>query len=179
MSLGYLLSSLPMLSREQMPTLSAEAFLSACAAQLSAGDFSAVEALLSGRGLKDSRHPFCRAWCDAEGILANAVAKRRLAARSIVAGQGTFEPNAVAGCQVWIERAVDAAFDAGRDPLAREDALDGVRWAIAEELQGCDPMGKGMIFAYAVKLRMLLRKAARSQEVGRERLEAALPQMKL
>ena len=36
-------------------------------------------------------------------------------------------------------------------------------------------MSKGQIFAYAVRLRLALNKAARDATVGAERLEAALP----
>jgi hypothetical protein len=50
-----------------------------------------------------------------------------------------------------------------------------VYWSAADELGGFDPVSKGQIFAYAVRLRLATAKAARDAQAGATRLEAALP----
>jgi hypothetical protein len=60
---------------------------------------------------------------------------------------------------------VEDAFDEP-DPLRREKALDKIRWRVAEELQGPDPLDVRGVFAYAVKLALLARWAALTPEQG-------------
>lgn len=174
MSLGYLLASLPMLFPDRPPAITAEAFRAACSAALGAADAAAAEALLDGR-TEDSGHPAVRAWRELDAAVAGAVGRRRLALRGNAAGALAFEPPETGACPLWLMRAVDDAFAAAVDPLAREDALMRVRWAAAESLAGPDPLSRGRLFAYAVQLRLALRRAALSSETGAARLEAALP----
>ncbi len=173
MSLGYLLASLPMLFPERSPAVSEEAFLSACATALSSADAAAAALLVQG-GEAPSTHPYVCAWRDLEAAIASAIGRRRLARRGGAVGE--FAPPPTAACPVWLTRMVDAAFESAPDPLQREEALLRVRWAAAETLGGFDPVSKGQLFAYAVKLRLALRRAALDAERGRARLEAALPQ---
>lgn len=172
MSLGYLLASLPMLFPDRAPAMTVEAFASACAGALAARD-AAAAALLATGGAAPSDHPTVRAWRDLEAAIEVAIGRRRLARRGGVAGD--FAPPETSVCPVWLTRMVEAAFESAPDPLAREDALLRVRWAAAESLGGFDPMGKGQVFAYAVKLRLASRRAALDATRGAERLEAALP----
>lgn len=173
MSLGYLLASLPMLSPDRAPAITAEAFRSACASALGARDAEAAAALLDGTA-EAGDHPAVRAWRDLEAAIDGAIGRRRLALRG-AAGGASFTPPETSACPVWLTRAVDDAFTAAADPLAREDALMRVRWTAAESLAGPDPLGRGRLFAYAVQLRLALRRAALSPEAGTARLEAALP----
>lgn len=172
MSLGYLLASLPMLAPDRAPQITREAFVSACESALSAKDAAAAAVLVAGDAAP-SDHPYVCQWRALESAIAGAVGQRRLAKRGGNAGNYT-APETTA-CPVWLLRTVASAFESAPDPLAREEALMRVYWTAADELAGFDPMSKGQIFAYAVRLRLALNKAARDATVGAERLEAALP----
>ncbi len=175
MSLGYLLASLPALAYGREPGITAEAFAEACASALGARD-AAAAALLAFGGEAPSDHPAVRRWRGLCAAIDAAIGRRRLAARG---GGGDFAAPVSALCPVWLTRMVDAAFETAPDPLAREEALDRVRWAAADELGGFDPMAKGQVFAYAARLRLALRRSAWDAARGRARLEAALPEQTL
>jgi hypothetical protein len=161
MSLIYLLSSLPMLSLDAPPAIDPKTFVATCREQLDDSAVSAVEALLKGQSLP---HPFVEAWNDKEAILRNAVARQR--ARAAGADAARWQ-RPTRGCDNQIEAGVDDAFEEP-DPLAKEKSLDKVRWLIAEELQGPDPLSLNVAFAYAVKLAITSRwhalDAARGQQ---------------
>jgi hypothetical protein len=165
MSLLYLLSSLPMLSFDGVPGLSADTFAESCREQLSAADASAAEALLHGL---PSEHPFVAALLDKEAILRNAVAGER--ARITGKDSAQWERPTL-GCDLQIRSEVGDAF-LESDPLSREKALDKARWRIAEELQGPDPLTVKAVFAYAVKLRIVTRWAGLHAEQGRQAFES-------
>ncbi|MBQ9693822.1 MAG: hypothetical protein IJV69_03615 [Kiritimatiellae bacterium] len=172
MSLGYLLASLPLLAPDRVPQITIEAFLSACESMLSSKDAAAV-ALLAYGADDVSVHPYVNQWRDLEAAIKGAIGQRRLAKRS--GANGGFTAPETAACPVWLLRAVSTAFESASDPLAREEALMRIYWSAADELGGFDPVSKGQIFAYAVRLRLAMAKAARDAEVGAKRLEAALP----
>ncbi|MBP5511533.1 MAG: hypothetical protein J6Z49_11505, partial [Kiritimatiellae bacterium] len=69
-------------------------------------------------------------------------------------------------CDVALERAAETAMQEA-DPLRREHALERARWNAAEELAGCDPLGKARVFAYAVQLGIALRGLGRDDAAGR------------
>ncbi|MGN1359103.1 MAG: hypothetical protein ACI4X9_01440, partial [Kiritimatiellia bacterium] len=52
----------------------------------------------------------------------------------------------------------------------REEALDALRFKAADELAGVDPLDPDRLFSYAVRLGILLRRAARNPDAGRQRL---------
>ena len=162
MSLIYLLSSLPLLSLDAPPAVSPEAFAEACRAQLSPSQAAAAEALL--RGLP-SDHPFVAAWLDKDGILRNAVARKRSARRGDAADSERWT-RPTQGCDNQIETLVDDAFEE-TDPLTRERELDKIRWIIADELQGPDPLSIRAAYAYAIKLAITTRWHALDAERGR------------
>lgn len=177
MSLVYLLASLPMLAYGREPGVTAEAFAEACASALPMADAEA-SALLARGGAEPCGHPAVRRWRDLEAAIDAAIGRRRLARRGGQGG-GAFAPPVSGACPVWLTRMVDAAFESAGDPLAREEALDRVRWAAADELGGFDPLARGQVFAYAVRLRLAWRRAGLDAAHGRERLEAALPKQTL
>lgn len=160
MSLIYLLSSLPMLTFEAAPPLSLDAFLEACREQLGVADAGAVAALVKGT---PSGHPFVALWNDKEAILRNAAARERARASGVDADRWL---RPTEGCDTVIESLVEDAFQEG-DPLARAKALDRVRWWIADDLQGPDPLTSRAVCAYAIKLAILSRWRALSPERGR------------
>jgi hypothetical protein len=99
-------------------------------------------------------------WREQNTLIQNAIAKNR--ARK---GARVFQPVLTTHENFEINKAVAAAFELP-DPLARDTALERLRWDVAETLQGLDPMARDVVFAYAVKLRMCLRRAAMTQEAG-------------
>ena len=161
MSLLYLISSLPMLRFDAAPGMTPDTFVEACREQLGEADAAAAEALLRG---ETSGHAFVAAWKDKETILRNAAARER--ARRAGAEASRWERPAQ-GCDSLIESLVEDAFQEA-DPLACEKALDKVRWKIAEELQGPDPLDIRAVFAYAVKLAILSRWTSLSASRGQQ-----------
>ena len=159
MSVIYLLSSLPLLRFDAAPALATEAFLSACRDQRGAADAAAAEALLTGTACD---HPFVATWRDRDTILRNAVARQRARLAGADASRWLRPAH---GCDTRIESLVEDTFDEP-DPLRREKALDKIRWLVAEELQGPDPLDVRGVFAYAVKLALLARWAALTPEQG-------------
>jgi len=160
MSRYYLIASLPMLSLEHKPNITAEAFLASCRAQLGEADADAAEALMSGA---PSGHPFVVAWRDKDTLLCNAAARARARAKGTDATRWV---RPAQGCDVRLERLVEEAFQQP-DPILRERALDQARWRVVEDLQGHDPMGTPVALAYAVKLALALRWAALDAGRGR------------
>lgn len=150
MSTYYLISSLPMLSLDSRPLITAEAFVEACRAQLNVADADAAEALILNT---PSQHPFVLAWRDKDAILRNAIAR----ARARLAGTDAerwLRPTE--GCDTCIDLLVDEAFEQS-DPLKREHELNDARWLIAESLQGYDPMSVSVAVGYAIKLTLAWR----------------------
>lgn len=161
MSLIYLLSSLPMLSFDAVPGITPAQFVEACRRELGPADAATAEALAHGRPVD---HASLVTWRNLEVLRRNAVARQR----ARIAGQDAARWTRPAhGCAVWIENEVDAAFQE-TDPLKRERALDKVRWMIADELQGFDPLSVEAIFAYAVRLAIVSRWAGLNAEQGQQ-----------
>jgi len=150
MSTYYLIASLPSLSVDQKVPLSSEKFLQACEEQLAAHDAAAAYALMTQGA---SAHPFVVAWRDKEAILRNAVAQQRARIRGIEATRWLHRTE---GCDLMIERQVEEAFQQ-TDPLRVERALDAIRWRVAEELAGVDPLSVGVVLAYAIQLGIVMR----------------------
>jgi len=161
MSLIYLISSLPALNFEAAPPLSKKAFLQSCRDWLNLKECAAVEALLFE---KPAEHPFVTAWMDKETILRNALVqlRARLANKDAI-----LYTRYAHGCDKKIESDVEDAVQ-HHNPLQKERAIDKIRWEIAEELQGCNPLSIKTIFAYAIKLVIVTRWSKRSSETGKE-----------
>ena len=164
MSTYYLISSLPMLSLESQPLITAEAFVEACRAQLDTEDADAAEALIRNSA---SQHPFVLAWRDKDSLLRNAIARAR-ARLADTDAERWIRPTE--GCDTGIDILVDDAFEQP-DPLKREKELDEARWLIAEFLQGYDPMSVSVALGYAVKLTLALRWANLNADLGCETFE--------
>jgi hypothetical protein len=160
MSIYYLIASLPALDVETAPALTPDAFVQLCREQLAPADAEAAAALVAGC---DADHPFVRDWRDHDTQLRNAAARQRAARRATDP-----EPyqRRTHGCDLRTEREVESAFQTG-DPLLRERQLDRIRWRIADELQGPDPMTPRAALAYAIKLRIAGRWAGITADAGR------------
>lgn len=165
MSVIYLVSSLPMLHLDVAPGMTPAQFVEACREQLGAADAAAAEALVQG---VPSEHPFVLAWRDKEAILRNAIARERARVTGKDASRWTHPTQ---GCDGQIESEVDDAFQEA-NPLNREKELDKVRWLIADELQGPDPLSVKVALAYAIKLTLATRWAHFDTEQGRKTFDA-------
>ncbi|MGI5869988.1 MAG: DUF2764 family protein [Kiritimatiellia bacterium] len=166
MSYHYFAATLPGLQFGREPTMTAEAFRAQCQEHMSARDCAVVFALLDG-GASD--HPYARAWRNGETQLRNAVAKLR--ATKLRGADPAPWLREHRGVDVRIENRVAAAFQEA-DPLKRERALDQLRWDLAGEIAGYDTLSAEAVFAYAVRLGILLRQAKADPVKGRERLFA-------
>ena len=105
-----------------------------------------IDALLAQRG-----------WPDIETQLRNAMAEARGGAKYVRPAKG---------CSLYWKHRVDACFQEF-DVYAREKMLDKAWWDAAGELSPPEsPLGKGALAAYAVRLRIALRRSSISQERG-------------
>jgi len=138
MSIDYIVASLPALEFGSPPPLTWERFVSAC-------------------GGEDAFRSGMRAWADIDIQLRNAVAEAR---------GGAEWKRPAAGCSIYWKGRVAACFQES-DVAKRDEMLDKVRWDAAGELaKPSDPLGRGALAAYAVRLGISLRRAAISRERG-------------
>ena len=101
--------------------------------------------------------PDAATWTDLEAQLNNAMAEAR-------GGEKYKRP--ATGCSLYWKNRVLACFQE-RDVLKRDEMLDRVRWDAAGELTPpADPLGKGALLTYAVRLKIALKRAAISAEAG-------------
>jgi hypothetical protein len=163
----YLVASLPSVSLEAKPPVSREDFLRSCRGVLSEADFRDMSLVLEGRE-SEAAHPSVRRWRDRETQLRNAVAR----IRAVKAGADpTPFQRSHGGFDVSVEQGVAEAL--GRpNPLEREQALDRLRWRLAEELALEGPFDMPAVFAFVIKLRLAERWHGWDQDKGREAFEA-------
>lgn len=143
MTVDYIVSSLPALAFGQPAPMSWEGFVALCGDK--AGD---VEAMLCGGE-----------WADLETQLRNAAAQAR-------AGEGFARP--ARGCSIYWRDRVAACFQE-KDVLRRDEMIDRVWWDAAGELSpAASPLGMGALAAYAVRLKIALRRDMISKDKGNE-----------
>lgn len=167
MAYYYLAASLPAVSLEAKPPISREDVLRACRGVLSETDFRDLSLVLEGRE-SEATHPSMRRWRNRETQLRNAVAR----IRAVKAGTdpAPFQrPHT--GFDVSVEQGVAEALSQP-NPLEREQALDRLRWRLAEELALEGPFDMPAIFAFAIKLRLAERRHGWDDDKGRETFEA-------
>jgi hypothetical protein len=170
MSYYYFAASLPSLKIDGALPMSVADFQDMCQAHLAPRHRCAMQALLSDE--TEATHPFVRAWRTLDAQIRNAVARYRATKRRIepatVVRQGIpFEGLA--------EKAVTDAF-ALTDPLQRELAIDRFRWDQLGSLAGFDMFSLESILAYGLRLKIVERWAALSEERGRTRAEDLIEQ---
>ena len=138
MSVDYIVSSLPTLAFNAPAPLSWDAFVAR-----GGGISSALE----------------KEWGDLETQLRNAVAEAR-------GGENRKHP--AEGCSLYWKNRVLACFQE-KDVLKRDEALDRVWWDAAGELTPpSEPLGKGALATYAIRLRIALKRSRISAEAGNE-----------
>lgn len=170
MSYYFLSSGLPALDLGTPPVLGLDDFLRRSDELLPAADAEQIRSFVMGEACS---HPFAVAWQDRECQIRNAIVRHR-------AHRLGREPDAAlrshAGYDVFTLRAAEEAL--GKvDPLERELALDRLRWTVLDELGGLDMFSIEYVLAYAMKLRIAERWAARTDDAGRKRFEAVLATM--
>ncbi|MBR1589203.1 MAG: DUF2764 family protein [Kiritimatiellae bacterium] len=180
MAADYLVSSLQPLALDGPPPCTAEQFLGLCRSQLPAADVAALEWLVKSESGQDaalgkapSGHRILARWRDLDAQLRNAAAAERARLRRQDAAKWL---RPVEGCSLyWANRAA-AAFQE-KDPARRERLLDQVRWDAAGELTPpAAPLSLAAVFTYAIRLGIVLRRAARDTAAGNDvfnRLTAA------
>lgn len=142
MTLDYIVSSLPGLGFDAPAPLSWEQFVRACD-----GDEARILRILSESG-----------WDGLETQLRNAMAEAR--------GGGEKFRRPADGCSVYWRNRVLACFQE-KDVARRDELLDRVWWDAAGELIApANPLGKGALAAYAVRLRIALKRGRISTEAG-------------
>ena len=107
----------------------------------------------------DDGYALPAAWSDLETQLRNAVAEAR--------GGERFKRPAE-GCSIYWRDRVAACFQE-KDVAKRDELLDKVWWDAAGELASpSSPLGRGALAAYAVRLKIALRRDGISREKGNE-----------
>ena len=136
MSIDYIVSSLPTLTFNAPAPISWEKF---------AEGGGAVPA------------PQAKIWADLETQLRNAVAEAR--------GGERFKRPAD-GCSLYWKNRVLACFQE-KDVAKRDELLDRVWWDAAGELTPpSEPLGKGALATYAIRLKIALKRSLISKDAG-------------
>jgi hypothetical protein len=96
-------------------------------------------------------------WADIETQLRNAMAEAR--------GAGKYARSAK-GCSLYWKKRMLECFNE-KDVFKKQSLVDKVFWDAAEELVDfCSPLGKGALAAYAIRLRISLRRTSLSRDKG-------------
>ena len=161
----YLVSSLPMLRLGETPPLDSDEFLHGCAGHLSESGLSELTCV----SLLPRENACCsveRSWRDWETCLRNTLVAER-AGRTQGEAERWLRPerDVFPGDQVRIEEAL-----AGDDPLARERALDELRWEFLDGLCAGREFQFDVLVAYRVQLLLCEKWAAISEESGQSGL---------
>ena len=140
MSVDYIVSSLPALVFGAPAPISWEKFVECC------GDEELVLRSLGERG-----------WADLETQLRNAAAEAR--------GGERFKRPAD-GCSLYWKNRVLACFQE-KDVAKRDELLDRAWWDAAGELTPpSEPLGRGALATYAIRLKLALKRTKISKESG-------------
>lgn len=168
----YLVSSLPALALEAPPPFAPAEFRFRCQGVLSKTDLGELDLLLAGRAA-EGRTAFSKAWAAGDAQIRNTAARMR-GARLGVEAKPFLKSHP--GYAVWLDKEVSDAL-AKASPWARETGIDAARWKFAEDLARADAFGLPAVLAFAVKLMLATRRAALTDEAGRERLEQLVSQL--
>lgn len=166
MAYYYLNASLPALSLDAKPPVTREDFLFSCRGLLAEPDFRDVSLVLEERD-SETLHPCMRKWLALETQLRNAVA--RIRAQKAGIDPAPFQKTHT-GFNVSVEHGVTEAFNRP-NPLEREQALNRLRWHLAEELALTGPFDMPAIFAFAIKLRLVERQYGWNHDKARAAFE--------
>lgn len=159
MSIDYIVASLPPIAFGEPAPMTWSAFAAACGGEESATFRRVTKTIGEGE------------WRDIEVQLRNAAAEARTGGRA--------HSRAAEGCSLyWRDRIVQCF--AEKDVAKRDEALDKAWWDAAGELvPPASPLGAGALAAYAVRLRIALRRSAISSESGSAAFEKLTTETKM
>lgn len=157
MAADYLIASLQPLDFDGPAPYTVERFMEMCRDQIGPDPFKAHAA----------------AWVDLDAQIRNAVAAERARAQGLDPAKWR---RPATGCSLYWANRVAAAFQE-KDPAARDRLLDLVYWDAAGELVSpTSPFSAAAALAYAIRLKIVVRRRALSAEAGNavfDRLAAA------
>lgn len=173
MKYGYFAASLPSLAFGEPVPMEMEGFVAECRRQLETVDADEVAALASGAPAPtETPSAFFREWRQGMIQLRNAIVRARAPRQPSPVDEKKYLRDHE-GYRVWLEDGVQDAFSRAT-PLEREQALDRLRWAFADELSRSAPFDLPAILAYTVKLAIGLRWQAMTPEQGEQNLDELL-----
>ena len=158
----YFLSSMSMLRFQDKAPISWEDFLNQAKGNVSEEDY---EALCSIDERSDISNKFLGKWNEFNARLDEAVNVQR---RQNLHRE---EKSGAVFVDYEISKAANAALNA-RNPLEAEMELMKFRYDWLEEQKGLDPFSEAALFAYALQLRILLRKDLFNVEAGNEQFKS-------
>ncbi len=162
MSYHYFAASLPVLSLDSEPELSVDEFLKLCREHLTPAHLATLERILNDDPPCGNDESFAQQWNDFDTEIRNALVSERATRRSIESAR-YLRPQK--GFRGYVQKSVSEAF-AMKNPLESERALDRLRWAIIEDIQGHDPFAVRSLYAYAIKLRLAERWSGMNRDTG-------------
>lgn len=165
MTFYYLIASLPALSLGAPPPMTVAGLLEDVRRLADPVTADELAALVTGDG-SSAYSALAARWRAAQTQLANALARTR-AAQLDVDPAAHLRPHE--GFSTYIEMAVLDAY-AKPHPLERELSLDRFRWSLLDEWAREQPFGLEALLAYGLKLKLVERWAALTDEAGRTRL---------
>lgn len=161
----YLVASLPSLTFGEKPPFTLERFRAMVHGVLTPEEERDLDLVLDGRG--GGSDAFVEQWREASQDIALAVVKGRIARACRLGEDCAQEAGVVAG---YAGLRVEAAFEM-ETPLETELEIDRVRWLVLDELTRLAPFAFRQVLAYGVKLSILERWEAMSEEEGASRVE--------
>ena len=157
MSIDYIVSSLPALRFGEKAPISWAKFESIVSEGRACHSVTAVLAPA--------------AWTDLETQLRNAMAEAR--------GGGEKYARPATGCSVYWKTKVLACFQE-KDALKRDEMLDKVWWDAAGELTpAASPLSAGALAAYAIRLKIALKREKINAQAGNEAFDRLTAETKL
>jgi len=163
-SLYYLVASLPHLAFGERPPFSSERFRFLLRGLLDPSQERDLDLVLAAR--PGGEDPFVDEWAEAGDVVQRAQAALRLA-RACKRGGDCGTPPLPAHAAA---RRIEAAYELS-SPLETEQAVDRIRWSLLDELTLNRHFEFRQVLAYAVRLAMLERWAALTDEAGQARIE--------
>ena len=152
----FFLASLPMLRFTDKAPMSWESFMDQARGSISGHDFE----LLCGIPLnKDGGDPFLKKWTAMNAQLDGAVNEQRKEKLGRASDTG------VAFRDLEVGHVSDAAM-ASKNPLEAEKLLMKFRYDYLDRAKGYDPFTRAALLAYALQLRILIRKDLFTAEKG-------------
>ena len=158
----YLISSLPMLTLDESPSIDLSGFMDSCVDSLSPDEFQSLEALSADPGdlSDDCALPEWNIW---ETVLRNQLVHKRIKPGN--GGEKYLHEEYDTFAEII--KGVQEAY-LKSDPLERENYLDQLRWSELENLEVGHEFDFRKLCIYKIKLMLCEKRKSRSREKGSE-----------